>query len=115
MCLKRKFTIDILFFVFYLLNWLDFWAEVHPVKEVNFFSKTGLVKKKFCGFFIFFPLDWMDFWAEVHLVQEEKFLVPERTFKTELLYFTVSFASWTGWTFEAEVHVVQEANFIDFG
>ena len=79
---------------------MDFWAEVHLVQDANFCVQERTFRREISYVYSFFwILDWMDFWAEVHLVQDANFCVQERTFRREISYFTVSFGSWTGWTF----------------
>ena len=67
---KKKFYILDCLIVYFLLGWLDFWAEIHLVQEEIDLSQKGLEKQNFYifGLIVYFLLDWLDFWAEVHLV-----------------------------------------------
>ena len=74
--------LEFVLIVYFLLDWLGFWAEVHLVQEeIDLFQKQNFYKFEIFGLIVYFLLDWLNFWAEVHLVQEETDLSQ----KTELL------------------------------
>ena len=79
-----------------LLDWLNFWAEVHLVQEEIDLSQKGLLQNRtFKIFWIdsLFLLDWLDFWAEVHLVQEEIDLSQKRICNHNFSHFCIFIVS----------------------
>ena len=69
---KRLETFIFLILILCLLDWLDFWAEVHLVQEVNCecntFHKKNNQENSQVLIFSFCLLEWMECWAVFHLV-----------------------------------------------